>query len=53
MRKSFLYSLKAGDLGVCKMNPTTESEEVWNGVECKSLVQNASSGEKSIGPADC
>lgn len=28
MRKSFLYSLKAGDLGVCKMNPTKESEEV-------------------------
>ena len=28
MRKSVLYSLKAGDLGVCKMNPTKESEEV-------------------------
>jgi len=46
-----LYSLKADDLDVHKVNP--EMVEAWSGVECNSLVWCASSGEKSIGFADC
>jgi hypothetical protein len=53
MREFLLYSLKAGDLGVCKVNLTKELEEACSGVECNSLVKHAPSGEKSIGPADC
>jgi len=52
MQKFLFYNLKAGDLGVCKMN-LLKLEEVCSGVECNSLVWHASSGEKSIGPADC
>jgi hypothetical protein len=38
MREFLLYSLKAGDLGVCKVNLTKELEEACSGVECNSLV---------------
>jgi hypothetical protein len=37
-QKSFLHSLKTGDLGVFKTNPTKELEEVCSGVERKSLA---------------
>jgi hypothetical protein len=38
MREFLLCSLKAGDLGVCKVNLTKELEEACSGVECNSLV---------------
>lgn len=38
MQEFLLYSLKASDLGVCKMNLTKELEEVCSGVESNSLV---------------